>query len=579
MADELRLDVIVDEHGSAQKLSDVDAGVAKVIERAQVGKGTLDDLGKAFGVNTVNLSAFEAGAAGTASTLSLVSTIAGIAVPVVVALAGAFQSAAEQAKKLTETSDQLGTSATRIQAITQAAAEDGVSFEKMAAGLTKLQERIGSGKLNDELRDLHINIVAFKETDIVGQFTDLSEAIGRIEDPLARATMKARVFGDGAKEMGRLAKEGFKEAVDGATTMSAETIRVLNDAEKQYTDFVSHIKTQSKTLAAEGFGASLGAFKNIRQYIGVDAVEMPDAPKRPGQPERLPTPSDPGPDGASFAQLAEMVKAAADLRKEIVGSAEASVELEGIWTNAAGHIEFVSPIFKTIRDLQYEIAKGAESWGNALDRNVLAKLTSITDRLGSTIVSENLEQSDITRRLNAKNDAPKSEFDRQFNAIDKELKDKIDAASTLPDQGSRNIVQNEALETANLKVQELQANWDLVGQKTDAVTSKTLALGNSYASLAGGGSAGGGFQPGGGTALPGGLVAPTAEQLANHRYFGPVTANGQPDLARMGGAAPGPTTINIHANNSYFDSIDDLVKKVAEGLDERDKNLGVRASR
>jgi hypothetical protein len=560
--DQLKLDVVVDDHGGVSTLEKVDAGVNKVKASADSAKPSLDALGQQFGVNTVSMERFAAENATSEVSLARFAGLAGgVAVAAVTALAIGFRAAADSATQFVEAGERLSAPASRIQQITQAAADNGVSFDEMTGALAKFQERVASGKADQALRDLHVDLAAFKQLNVVDQFLQLGPAIGKLEDPLERVHLRTEALGTDSGKMATLLTQAFADVANSADKMSDHTSESLNQFEKNFSQTWDHIKTKTLNTLGE---MAVATIDFVNQAIP-DSKSLGALPKVQGREGHQPAPLPNEPAGVDPAGMMKFLEEDFKQRQAITE--------EGYRQDA---------VMRSIAEAQAIITKGASVWADVLEHRVARSVDAITSKLTNAITlntqlmgGAQQERDRLMAKLTATTNPNESEYDQRFSAIDQDTKRKL-AAVDQTDRGTAASAENAILEEMNLKVQELQQNWDGVSQKTEAVTQKTLALGTSYAALGGGG---GGFQPGGGTALPGGLVAPTAEQLANHRYFGPVTANGQPDLARMGGAAPGPTTINIHANNSYFDSIDELVKKVAEGLDERDKNLGVRASR
>lgn len=555
MADELKLDIIVDEHGSAKKLADVDAGVNKILGSAKQATPATAQLSAGFGGMALSLGRLVGLTSGVAAFFKVIQTVRAVA---------------DEASRLQDVADRLDVSASQFQKVASAASEFGIASDSLAGAIGRLQTRIGSGQINDELTKLGINLEDIRDADGVSQFQMLAAAIGAIESPTLRAAAAQATLGRDGEAMRAILTKAFAETAAGASSMSDTTIRELDEMGEAVTRFAASAKNK--------LGEALIAFANFAnsgQNAVRDFVGDPTMPSvtRPTGPEGLPALPVPTFDRASADQLAEMLKGAEDLRKELFGSVDASIQLQDVWLNASGAIEFVSPIITTIRDAQREIRKDAEAWGETLNTRVLGTLTVITDRLAGIISSEGAEQARLMQKLSGPTDANQSEFDKGFLAIDQELKDKLANAATLPTRGAQILAENEALETAQLKVQELQMQWEKVNAAKDAAIGKTNDLASGYQRLTS-------MLSPGGQQLPNGLVAPTAEQLATGRFFGPVTPNGQPDLARFGGAAPAPNVIQINAANSVnTDGWDSLVRRIEQGLAERDRNQGTRTRR
>lgn len=548
MADELKLDIVVDEHGSAKKLDDVDAGVNKIVGSATQATPQVEKLSGSF-----------LGMAGNAGKLAVGL---GVAIPVLTFFSSQLRAAAEDARKFTDAAQDLESDAQRIQALTFAAAENRVSFDQMTGGLQRLQERIGSGKLNADLRALHINLESFRQSDIVDQFLEINDAIAAIESPLDRASMKARVFKGDAEELGRLAKAGFREAVDGAEMMSKDTIQALSDMEKAFDDTVARLKAKSKNLVAEGF---IG-FLNLMGRQGWQGPEknnfMPEPPGRPGQPEALPTMgADPGWAARNIELLNEQLAAQKAVQENLYR---------------------IDEIFRQIDASQKLVVKSGGDWSEVLNTRVAAAVDNINAKfVNAVMLNERLKGSAVDERdrlmqqLTATTNPNESSFDKRFNEIDQEAKAKL-AAVDQTDRVSAATAENAILEEMNLKVLELQTNWEKATQSVVGHQQAVTVAGQSYGGRAGS------MGPSFGSQLPGGLVMPTADQVATGRYFGPVDANGRPDPARMGGAVPATFHTTINAQGSLMntpDALADLASRLEVALSELGQSRGVKASR
>ncbi|MDP2319562.1 MAG: hypothetical protein Q8O42_09530 [Acidobacteriota bacterium] len=562
MADELKLDIIVDEHGSAKALADVDAGVNKVVGSAKQATPEVERLGGSFG--------------GAASLLSRFAIGAAVAVPVITFLSSQLRAAAEDARKFTDAAKDLETDAQRIQALTHAAADNRVGFDQMVGGLTRLQQSIGSGKLNDELRELHINLDGFRQGDITEQFLEINAAIAAIEDPLERAAMKARIFKGDAEEMGRLAKAGFQEAVDGAVFMKTETIAILDEMSRKWDETTNYIAAKSKSVLADMLAGAVTAGRDGGGIIGLmngftGLLYGEQGPTPPGSPLVGPAQATgPGTDIAeASARLTEQRNAQVAANEAAQAIEEANFAMDA-YLRKLGQVTTFVPEFMAIHELEVQLAKQGEAWADVLDANVGAAVDRINAKFVNAVMMNTQlmggaqsERDRLMSKLTSASDPNASEYDTQFNTIDQEHKRKM-AAVDQTDRTSAAAAENAILEETNLKVQELQMHWEGVLSKQDGAIKGADTLRQSYEQL------NQSFQPKGGTALPGGLVAPTAEQVATGRYFGPVTPTGEPDLARMGGAAPMVAPqITVNAQGAFLDSpqhIDRLARTVIDAV-------------
>lgn len=560
--DNLKLDIIVDEHGSTKVLADVDAGVNKVVGSAAQGAPQVEKLSGSFLGMSGNVAKLAAGL--------------GVAIPVLTFLSSQLRAAADDARKFSDAAQDLESDAQRIQALTNAAEDNRVGFDQMVGGLTRLQQNIGSGKLNDELRELHINLDALRQGDITEQFLEINEAIAAIEDPLDRAAMKARIFGGDAKEMGRLAQEGFRDTVDGVTTMRDETIAAMSDVDKEFDRVVAEMSRKSKSLVAEGFIGFLNMMGRSGWQEAGKAQSNPDVGRPGGGPEQLPVMRAPSPDTLKSLLATDME---ASLQREAIEEANFAMDA---YLRKIGQVSSFVPEFMAIHDAEVLLAKQGEAWADVLDTNVGAAVDRINAKFVNAVMMNTQlmggaqsERDRLMGKLTSTTDPNASEYDTQFNAIDQEQKRKM-AAVDQTDRTSAAAAENAILEETNLKVLELQMHWEGVLSKQDGAIKGADTLRQSYEQL------NQSFQPQGGTALPGGLVMPTAEQMATGRYFGPVTPNGQPDPSRMAGATPVTNHFTLNAQGALLDSpgsLDALVRKIDELQAQRDAARGGQVRR
>jgi hypothetical protein len=559
MADELLLDIIVDDHGAVQKLEDVDKGVEKVKNTADSSKGVLDELGKRFGVNTVKAGEFEAAMGASEVGLSRFSgLIAGVGVGALTLYATLLGQAARKADELTNAAESLGSAAmaARLGQVASAAEDSGVTFERMTGVLGRLQQQLASGAIDGKLRDIGIELGQFKQQNVVEQFLQISDAVGGMADPLDRVNARVKLLGTDTQDMARLMTAGFRESAEGATAMSAETIKAFDDILKSAKSTWSEIKDVAVALVAEStmyFIDPLG-----RRTMARDALEgAPPTPNAPGKnlPDTLPN------QPVGFGR-AEMWTEHLELQKQE----------EENWFR-------IDEIMRQVAETQQLIVKSGGDWSEVLNTRVAAAVDNINAKYVQAVMlnaqlagGAQSERDRLMQQLTATTNPNESAFDQRFNEIDQDAKRKM-ALVDQTDRVSAAEAENAILEEMNLKVLELETNWQKATQSVDGHRKAIEGAGQVMGAGPGGGSP---F----GAKLPGGLMMPTADQVATGRYFGPVDANGRPDPGRMNGATPMVIHNTINAPNSVnTQGWDELVRQLDQMLATRQHDQGTRTGR
>lgn len=546
MADELKLDVIVDDHGGVKVLEDVDKGVEKVIQRAQSGKTTLDELGKSFGVNTINLKEFSGGAVAAEAGLTALGITAGVGAGALMLLAGGLKESVIAAKALHEAADFLGGDAALFSRVAQAAQDLSLNQQQVVGVMDRLSDRIGSGKINNELRLLGLELEHIKAADPSDQLRAVAAAVGDIEAPAERAHARLKLLGEDSPEAARLMTQSFRQAADDATGMSHEAIAAFNAIGEAW----DQLKTRLSQAPQRTFGAGFDAFLQLRRSLGTS----PDAP--PTVPD---APHVAGPAGPAAPNI--------DRDEALMRSLELQKQQEETWYR-------IDDVMRNIAQAQDLITKRGGDWSDVLNNRVSTAVDRINQKLVNAVMlnsqlmgNANANRDALMRELTATTNPNESAYDKRFNEIDQAAKTKL-AGVDQTDRVSAAAAENAILEEMNLEVLQLQQQWEKTGTVVDEHKKKIDSLGQSYKSA---------LSPAAGAQLPGGLVMPTADQIAGGRYYGPVDANGRPDPARMGGAGPVPNIINVNAQNSInTNGFDELVRRIEEGLSELDQKRGAR---
>jgi hypothetical protein len=140
--------------------------------------------------------------------------------------------------------DKTSLSVEQVQRLNFVAGQTGVSMDGMVSAVQNLQQRLGSGDSGavGAMKALGINIEEFLALDPYQQFLQVSEALGKIEDPTARAAVEAAVFGKNWKEIAPAVISNIKQIADAAPVMSKNTVQALDRAGDALTAFQLTVK-------------------------------------------------------------------------------------------------------------------------------------------------------------------------------------------------------------------------------------------------------------------------------------------------------------------------------------------------
>jgi hypothetical protein len=147
--------------------------------------------------------------------------------------------------------DKTSLSVEQVQRLNFVAGQTGVSMDGMVSAVQNLQQRLGSGDTGavGAMKALGINVEEFLALNPYDQFTTISTALGKIEDPTARAAVSAQVFGKNWKEIAPAVIANIKQIADSAPVMGANTVHALDAAG----DALDAFKLTVKVWAAEAY--------------------------------------------------------------------------------------------------------------------------------------------------------------------------------------------------------------------------------------------------------------------------------------------------------------------------------------
>ncbi len=179
------------------------------------------------------------------------------------------------ADALTKLHDKTGISTTGLQAMRIAGDDAGVSLESMTSAVNMLQKKLGG---NDEsavkaLKDLNINIDAFRRMDGAQQMSTLADAVKDMHDPLRVANDLSGIFGKQWAEQLPVLKRGFQELKDGTSQMSEQAVKDLDDLGDAFTKMYRSARASLGEGMADLFNRLRADYRSLKVLNGEGATE------------------------------------------------------------------------------------------------------------------------------------------------------------------------------------------------------------------------------------------------------------------------------------------------------------------
>ena len=145
--------------------------------------------------------------------------------------------------------DKTSLSIEQVQRLSYVAMQSGVSMDGMVSAVQNLQQRLGSNDAGavGAMKALGINVESFLALNPYDQFTTIAEAVGKIEDPTARASIQAAIFGKNWKEIAPVIIANIKQLAAEAPVMGDNTTRAL----AQMDDSLKKFQLTVRVWAAE----------------------------------------------------------------------------------------------------------------------------------------------------------------------------------------------------------------------------------------------------------------------------------------------------------------------------------------
>lgn len=173
----------------------------------------------------------------------------------------------------------LGFSAEAFQRNKYAAEQSGGSVEAFTRAANKLNDNLANGD-KSTVAALQAAGLAFAEIRSMrpeDAWLAVSDAVGRIIDPMARAQVAQDLFGKGALELLPGMIEGYRKLGEGATVMSEETVKRLEAAQDAWDSFWNSIVIHSGEIIASlaDTSRSAGAMSvSVAGYAGTSVAAM-----------------------------------------------------------------------------------------------------------------------------------------------------------------------------------------------------------------------------------------------------------------------------------------------------------------
>lgn len=449
MANQLKLDILVDDHGGIRVLQQLDAGVNKVV-------GSTKALSTETGGANVSLSTL-------AGSLGRVAGIAFTGAAAFQFITGAIRETAQASSELVNASERLGAPIQRLEQIKKAAAGADISLNEIANAIGLMQQRLSSGDLAGTLGRLGINLEEFVHLNPANQFLEIADAVARIEDPAKRAEVAVAAFGRSGEQLRAILVPGFRQAADEAHTMS-ESIR--KDLDAFMTDFEQKM-IRAKELTAQGFLGLLdlmgrGAWSQGQR----DQRAMTDM--LPGSPFNAPTPMGPKP-----------VPGDVDLPTIESMTAE--------WKNHADAQDLVlakhfamHEALDSIAEAQRMVTAHTEDWADVMDARAMASIERVT-----AAITQNM----LLAQSASQNSAAIIDRLRGGGGTGNDMQDRVNEIMARADRAVAGVDPNapggadaiaQRYNEANLEIAELAMGLQTVKTETEGAVDAATRLTAQY---------------------------------------------------------------------------------------------------
>lgn len=260
---QLKIDVVVDDHGAAAKLQGIESSIKGVESGAVASASAVQKHSSAMSTWSASATSFlkQAGA----------MYVALGADRLVGALAELVSESLKSADAISNLSAKSGLSATTLQKLSYVGAAAGVSMETFATAAYRLQVRLGEGKDKGLLRavdELGLNFKALIASSPDKQMNDVLLALSKIPDEQRRNQLGNELFGKSFATMAASVNSDYAKMIEAAHAASDEQIAGLDRLGDAWTAWVANRKSDitsflgSLVLSAQNRGF-LGFLQNI----------------------------------------------------------------------------------------------------------------------------------------------------------------------------------------------------------------------------------------------------------------------------------------------------------------------------
>ncbi len=234
---QLKIDVIVDDHGAAQKLAGVEQGVKGVEKAAGASAAAVDKHSGAMATWSNSAKSFISSAASMYVALGADRLIG--------ALAEGASEAFRMAGAISDLSSKSGLSAKVLQQLDFAGSQAGVSMEKFADAAFRLQIRLGEGKDKGLLRavnELGLDFKTLLAASPDQQMMAVVGALSQVEDSSRRNQLGFELFGKSFATIAPAMTRGFMDLAAAANFAGDAQINALDAASDAWDRFVKNRK-------------------------------------------------------------------------------------------------------------------------------------------------------------------------------------------------------------------------------------------------------------------------------------------------------------------------------------------------
>ncbi len=298
---QLKIDVVVDDNGAAQKLAQIEQGLTKVDAAAGRARDSQGRFVKGVGDSTAAAAASIQGAS--AKSVSAFASMnnaamgffktmgafvgANVVQSVASTIANVVGNSVKMAGSLVDLSAKTGLTISTLQKLDFVGMQAGVSMEQFASAVFKVGNRIGKSNGSDgvawAVKELGLNLLELKNMNPDKQIETLLSALSRVGDEQDRNALGVELFGKSFEGVAAAVTSGYDEMWKSARTSGDEQIKALDDAADAWDRFTQNAQANLVNLLGSMVqmiqGAQkVGFFRTIgllaTQGVGVTGVTL-----------------------------------------------------------------------------------------------------------------------------------------------------------------------------------------------------------------------------------------------------------------------------------------------------------------